>query len=126
LVLEIDVGQRLPVVIADDAAGVGLLGGPGRREAAQQPAISPLQAFCGLAEPWPCRGRSPASCSDNSSPCRIVPLSRFPIHPRETSPAPAAARSRCPFYRLRRSWSEFSPALPPQAQVCRGSPGSDL
>ena len=26
------VGQRLPVVIADDEAGVRLLGGPGRRE----------------------------------------------------------------------------------------------
>jgi hypothetical protein len=53
-----------------------------------------LQAFCGLAEPWPCRGHSVASCSGNFSPCRIGPLSRFPIHPRETSPAPVAARSR--------------------------------
>jgi hypothetical protein len=34
LVLEIDVGERLPVVIADDDAGVGLLGRPGRRAAA--------------------------------------------------------------------------------------------
>jgi hypothetical protein len=34
LLLEVDVGERLPVVIADDVAGVGLLGGPGRREAA--------------------------------------------------------------------------------------------
>ena len=49
--------------------------GGGKRRS--RPAISPLQAFCGLAEPWPCRGRSPASCSDNFSPCRIVPLSRF-------------------------------------------------
>ena len=34
LVLEIDVGERLPIGVADDEAGVGLLGGPGRREAA--------------------------------------------------------------------------------------------
>ena len=30
----IDVGERLPVGVADDEAGVGFLGGPGRREAA--------------------------------------------------------------------------------------------
>ena len=43
LILEIDVGERLPIGIADDEAGVGLLGGPGRREAARrhrQPQIS--------------------------------------------------------------------------------------
>src|SRR4029077_2921287 len=34
LLLEIDVGNRLPVGVADDEAGVGLLDGPGRREAA--------------------------------------------------------------------------------------------
>jgi hypothetical protein len=34
LLLEIDVGERLPVGVADDEAGVGLLDGPGRREAA--------------------------------------------------------------------------------------------
>jgi hypothetical protein len=34
LPLEIGVGERLPLVIADDEAGVRLLGGPGRREAA--------------------------------------------------------------------------------------------
>ena len=34
LLLEIEVGQRLPVGVADDEAGVGLLDGPGRREAA--------------------------------------------------------------------------------------------
>jgi hypothetical protein len=34
LVLEVDVGERLPVGIADDEAGVGFLSGPGRREAA--------------------------------------------------------------------------------------------
>jgi hypothetical protein len=34
LLLEIDVGQRLPVGVADDEAGGILLDGPGRREAA--------------------------------------------------------------------------------------------
>jgi hypothetical protein len=39
LILEIHVGQRLPVAVADDEAppiqlGVGLVDGPGRREAA--------------------------------------------------------------------------------------------
>ena len=34
LILEIDIGQRLPVVVADDEAGVRPLDGPGRREAA--------------------------------------------------------------------------------------------
>jgi hypothetical protein len=34
LMLEIDVGERLTVGVADDEAGVGFLGGPGRREAA--------------------------------------------------------------------------------------------
>ena len=34
LFLAIDAGERLPVVIADDEAGVGLLDEPGRREAA--------------------------------------------------------------------------------------------
>jgi hypothetical protein len=35
LVREIDVGQRLPAGVADDEAGVGFFGGPGRREAAR-------------------------------------------------------------------------------------------
>jgi hypothetical protein len=34
LVLEIDVGERLPIGVADDEAGVGLLDGPWRWEAA--------------------------------------------------------------------------------------------
>jgi hypothetical protein len=34
LILEIDVGERLPVVVAHDEASVGLVGGPRRREAA--------------------------------------------------------------------------------------------
>jgi hypothetical protein len=34
LILEIDVRERLPVGVADNETGVGLLGGPGRREAA--------------------------------------------------------------------------------------------
>jgi hypothetical protein len=34
LLLEVDAGERLPVRVADDVAGVRLLGGPGRREAA--------------------------------------------------------------------------------------------
>jgi hypothetical protein len=33
LILEVDVGECLPVGVADDEAGVGLLDGPGRREA---------------------------------------------------------------------------------------------
>ena len=33
-VLEIDIGERLPVVVAHDEAGVCPLDGPGRREAA--------------------------------------------------------------------------------------------
>ena len=37
LVLEIDVGERLPVVIADDEAGVRLLDGLGRRLALKAP-----------------------------------------------------------------------------------------
>ena len=37
LLLEIDVGERLPVGVADDEAGVGLLDGPGRREAGRGP-----------------------------------------------------------------------------------------
>jgi hypothetical protein len=36
LILEIDVRERLPVGVADDEAGVGLLDGPGRREAARR------------------------------------------------------------------------------------------
>ena len=35
LLLEIDVGERLPVGVADDEAGVGFLDGPGRREVAR-------------------------------------------------------------------------------------------
>ena len=34
LLIEIDVGERLPVGVADDEAGVRLFGGPRRREAA--------------------------------------------------------------------------------------------
>jgi hypothetical protein len=34
LLLEVDAGERLPVRVADDVAGVRLFGGPGRREAA--------------------------------------------------------------------------------------------
>ena len=34
IVLEIDVGQRLPVSVADDEAGVRRFDGPGRREVA--------------------------------------------------------------------------------------------
>ena len=34
-ILEVDAGERLPVVMADDEAGVGLLDGPGRREGAR-------------------------------------------------------------------------------------------
>jgi hypothetical protein len=34
LPIEVNIGERLPVGVADDEAGVGLLGGPGRREAA--------------------------------------------------------------------------------------------
>jgi hypothetical protein len=33
-VLKIDLGERLPAVVADDEAGVGLFDGSGRREAA--------------------------------------------------------------------------------------------
>jgi hypothetical protein len=33
LLLEIDVGERLPVGVADDEAGVGFLDGPGGRKA---------------------------------------------------------------------------------------------
>ena len=35
LILEVDVDQRLPVGVADDEAGVGLLDGLGRRKAAE-------------------------------------------------------------------------------------------
>ena len=35
-ILAIDVGERLPISVADDEAGVGLLDGPGRREAARR------------------------------------------------------------------------------------------
>jgi hypothetical protein len=34
LLLEVDVGERLPVGVADDEAGVGLLDGSGRRKEA--------------------------------------------------------------------------------------------
>ena len=37
LILEVHVGQRLPVGVAGDEAGVGLLGGPGRRERRPRP-----------------------------------------------------------------------------------------
>jgi hypothetical protein len=37
LLLEIDVGERLPLVIADDEAGVGLLDGLERRLALKAP-----------------------------------------------------------------------------------------
>ena len=33
---EVDVGQRLPVLVADDEAGVALVNGPRRREAARR------------------------------------------------------------------------------------------
>jgi hypothetical protein len=36
-IFEIHVGQRLPVGVADDEAGVGLLGGPGRQLALKAP-----------------------------------------------------------------------------------------
>jgi hypothetical protein len=35
LILEIDVGECLPVGVADDEAGVGFFDGPARREAAR-------------------------------------------------------------------------------------------
>jgi hypothetical protein len=47
-ILEIDVGERLPIGVTDDEAGVGLLGGPWRREAAALnhcPAISAVMLF---------------------------------------------------------------------------------
>jgi hypothetical protein len=37
LILEIDIGQRLPVGVADDEAGVGFLDGLGRRLALKAP-----------------------------------------------------------------------------------------
>ena len=37
LLLEIDVGERLPVGVADDEAGVRLLDGPGRQLALKAP-----------------------------------------------------------------------------------------
>ena len=40
LLLDVDVGQRVPVVIADDETGIGLFGGPRRREAAGRHALS--------------------------------------------------------------------------------------
>jgi len=36
LILEVNVGERLAAVVADDEAGVGLLDGPGRREAGEK------------------------------------------------------------------------------------------
>jgi hypothetical protein len=48
LFLEIHVAERLPVGVTDDEAGVGLLGGPWRREAAALnhcPAISAVMLF---------------------------------------------------------------------------------
>jgi hypothetical protein len=54
LLLVVDVGERLPVDVADDEAGVGLLDGPRRREAAL--GHGPLEharravRFCLLAE----------------------------------------------------------------------------
>ena len=38
LILKVDVGERVAVDVADDVAGVGLLGRPGRREAARHDA----------------------------------------------------------------------------------------
>jgi hypothetical protein len=35
LIFEVGIGQRLPLAVADDDAGVCLLDGPGRREAAR-------------------------------------------------------------------------------------------
>jgi hypothetical protein len=37
LLLEIDVGERLPIAVADDEAGVGFLDGLGRRLALKAP-----------------------------------------------------------------------------------------
>ena len=37
LILEIHVGERLPVGVADDEGGVGFLDGPGRRLALKAP-----------------------------------------------------------------------------------------
>ena len=41
--LEVDVGEHLPVGVADDEAGVGLLDGQGRREAVRARTL-----ICGL------------------------------------------------------------------------------
>ena len=43
LLLEIDVGERLPVAVADDEAGVGVLDGPRRRESGGRSSPSPKQ-----------------------------------------------------------------------------------
>jgi hypothetical protein len=56
LLLGIDVGQRLPVVIADDEAGVGLLGGPRRREAADGHRVRAIIACCRLRRRLLCVG----------------------------------------------------------------------
>jgi hypothetical protein len=60
LPLEIDVSERLPICIADDEAppiqlGVGLVDGPGRREAALRHAAAPVLFFA------PHRGRGRVS-----------------------------------------------------------------
>ncbi len=43
VLLVVDVGERLPVGVADDVAGLGFLGGPGRREAARPSSPNPKQ-----------------------------------------------------------------------------------
>ena len=53
---EVDVGERLPVVIADDEAGVGLLDGPGRREAADGHRVRDIIACCRLRQRLLCVG----------------------------------------------------------------------
>jgi hypothetical protein len=76
LILEIDVGERLPVGVADNEAGVGLLDGSGARARAN---ARPEQLFVPSVHVVPDAG-------DGSAPCIIVAALAGVIHHRQAAP----------------------------------------
>ena len=81
LFLAIDAGERLPVVIADDEAGVGLLDGSGARARAN---ARPEQLFVPRVHVVPDAG-------DGSAPCIIVAALAGVVHHAKPLPATSMA-----------------------------------
>ena len=72
-VLEIDVGQRLPVGVADDEAGVGFIDGPRRWEAAgtnraRTSSKSVDEGLAALTKQWPSPTQRPSLPSSQTFP----------------------------------------------------------